>query len=245
LTDPLRPHVTGGTRQTAGGTGIARGPRGRTLAGVGLVDSAPETSQVVPVSTLRRGGQEDSFLKAEEALGIDANQDLRAELAAAARLLAFGLAFVFVYAAMSTFLNPSAFHSYLPTFLTGFEPGITDLILRAFAICEAGLAAGLLTRRYRYGASLLSAATLAGIVVINGDAFDVLFRNVGITFAAVALARLSDRNRADQMVHPPRRDVVGRRAGTNAVPGPVTSSPIEPDVMTSVHRADFRQKSQE
>ena len=65
------------------------------------------------------------------------------------------------------------------------------------------LSALLLTNRFTYVASMLAAATLLGIVVANPDAFEVLFRNVAIACAAVALA-LQDRQQRVRP-DPPRR----------------------------------------
>ncbi len=50
------------------------------------------------------------------------------------------------------------------------------------------LAAMLLAGRRLFVVSLLSALTMAGIVVLNLDSFGVLFRNVAIACAALSLA---------------------------------------------------------
>lgn len=118
-------------------------------------------------------------------------QDLVDRCRRPCQLLALGLAFVFLYAGVSTLLGPSTYRSYLPTFLSAGSPWSADLYLRSFAVYEVALAIGLLARRFRHEASLLSAVTLLGIVGVNADAFEVLFRNVAIAFAAFALASLT------------------------------------------------------
>lgn len=100
-------------------------------------------------------------------------------------LLRGGLAFVFLYAAMSSFLHPDTFARYFPAFLPS---AWARELLPGFAAFEVLLALGLLTRRFTYPAALLSALTLAGIVIMNPDAFEVLFRNIAIACAALALA---------------------------------------------------------
>ncbi len=117
--------------------------------------------------------------------------DPSAEQRSTSWLLALGLAFVFGYAAVSAFVSPATYRAYLPSFLPLPSQSTTDMLLRLFALYETGLAIGVLTRRFRHCAALLAAATLAAIVAVNGDAFEVLFRNVAIALAALALAQLS------------------------------------------------------
>ncbi|HEX2024049.1 MAG TPA: DoxX family membrane protein [Acidimicrobiales bacterium] len=100
--------------------------------------------------------------------------------------LRVGLAFVFVYAAATSLVDPEAAATYFPRQLPGDL--VVDVLLPAFAVYEILLAMALLSGRFTYIAALLAAVTLAGIVVVNADAFAVLFRNVAITCAALALA---------------------------------------------------------
>ena len=107
-------------------------------------------------------------------------------------LLRAGLAFAFLYAASASFLHPATFARYFPSFLPA--SWATEL-LPLFAVFEVVLAGLLLTSRFTYVASLLAAATLVGIVIANPDAFEVLFRNVAIACAALALALLNRQER--------------------------------------------------
>jgi uncharacterized membrane protein YphA (DoxX/SURF4 family) len=113
-------------------------------------------------------------------------------------LLRGGLAFAFLYAATASFLHPTTFARYFPSFMPG---AWAAELLPAFAVYEVVLSALLLTNRFTYTASLLAAATLLGIVVVNPDAFEVLFRNVALACAALALA-LQDRQQR-MKPHPP------------------------------------------
>lgn len=110
-------------------------------------------------------------------------------------LLRAGLAFVLSYAATSSFFHPETFARYFPSFLPG--TWATEL-LPVFAVFEMLLAVGLMTDRWTYGASMLAGLTLTAIIVVNPDAFDVLFRNVAIACGAFALAVQSRRERASR-----------------------------------------------
>jgi uncharacterized membrane protein YphA (DoxX/SURF4 family) len=103
-------------------------------------------------------------------------------------LLRGGLAFVFLFAAMSSFLDRETFAGYFPSFLP--SSWATEL-LPVFAVYEVVLAAALLSGRFTYPASVLAASTLVAITAANPDAFEVLFRNVAIACAALALAAQS------------------------------------------------------
>lgn len=111
----------------------------------------------------------------------------------AAVLMATGLAFVFIYAAVSAMMNPAAYRSFLPGFLDEAPSWVAEGALRSFGLVEVAVALGVLTRRYRYLASLVAAVTLVAIIAVNLNAFDILFRNVAIALAALALADLSQR----------------------------------------------------
>ncbi len=110
-------------------------------------------------------------------------------------LLRAGLAFVLVYAATSSFFHPQTFARYFPSFMP--QTWATEL-LPVFAVFEMLLAVGLMTDRYTAVASFLAGLTLIAIIVVNPDAFSVLFRNVAITCGAFALAVQSRRERAER-----------------------------------------------
>jgi uncharacterized membrane protein YphA (DoxX/SURF4 family) len=101
-------------------------------------------------------------------------------------LLRIGLATMFLYAAISSFLDPREWIGYLPSMLTSRINAET--ILHFFSVYELILAAWLLSGVYVRYAALLCAATLAGIVVTNFSLFAISFRDIGLIFAALALA---------------------------------------------------------
>lgn len=108
-------------------------------------------------------------------------------------ILRWGLAFVFFYAAIAGLLNPNNWVGYLPGFLTGaFSP---RLVLTALSVYEIILAALLFTGRKLRWAALLSAFTLAAIIIFNLNILEITFRDVGLMMASLALYGLIKNNK--------------------------------------------------
>jgi len=108
----------------------------------------------------------------------------------AALLLRVGLGFVLLYAAAGSFLEPLNWIGFFPAFL--FRLGIPEgLILGGFSLYEVALALWLLWGKRVVYPALLSALTFLGIVVFNLAAMDLVFRDLGLFFAALALAKLA------------------------------------------------------
>ena len=106
-----------------------------------------------------------------------------------ALLLRLGLAFTFLYAAISGFLEPDAWIGFFPEWLRVLLP--PNILLTTFGIFEIAIAFWLLSGRYIYWAAHIYALTMVGIVVFNLGALDITFRDIGLAFAALALAALS------------------------------------------------------
>jgi uncharacterized membrane protein YphA (DoxX/SURF4 family) len=104
-------------------------------------------------------------------------------------LLRVALAFVFSFAAVSSLLSPNDWIGYLPKAATQFVSG--DILLKVMSVYELALAAWLLSGKQTHFAALLSAATLAGITAANISLIAISFRDIGLIFAALALAALS------------------------------------------------------
>lgn len=100
-------------------------------------------------------------------------------------LIRGGLAFVFAYAALEMYMHPDVFIKYIPPFMGNLMN--LDIFLTLFGVGEAALAIWLLTGWKGTYASLLSLFLLIGIVVFNLEHFHILFRNVAIGSAALAL----------------------------------------------------------
>jgi uncharacterized membrane protein YphA (DoxX/SURF4 family) len=101
-------------------------------------------------------------------------------------LLRIGLASVFIYAAVSSTLDPREWVGYLPSLATDHIQAET--LLKLFSVYELVLAGWLLSGIYVRYAALLCAATLLGITVTNFSLFAISFRDIGLAFAALALA---------------------------------------------------------
>lgn len=100
-------------------------------------------------------------------------------------ILRIALAFVFLYASVSSFISPNDWIGYMPRFMRGIVPD--QLLLGGFSVAEIGLSAWLLSGLYVKYAALLAAAMLGGIVVLNPALLPITFRDVGLFIAALAL----------------------------------------------------------
>lgn len=100
-------------------------------------------------------------------------------------ILRTALAFVFLYAAISSFVSPNDWIGYMPKFMRGIVPD--GLLLGGFSVFEIVLSVWLLLGLYAKYAALLAAAMLGGIVVLNPALLPITFRDVGLFIAALAL----------------------------------------------------------
>ena len=68
------------------------------------------------------------------------------------------------------------------------------IFLPIFSVYEIALGLWLLSNKKTFYAAILSALTMAGIVIFNLQGMNVVFRDVTIFFAAAALAVLTKDN---------------------------------------------------
>ncbi len=106
-------------------------------------------------------------------------------------LLRIGLAITFVYAAVSGFLMPNDWVGFFPAWLTSFMPAYP--MLWGFGVFEIVIALALIFDKYTYWAAHIYTLTMVGIVAFNPGALIVTFRDIGLAFAAAALATLAKR----------------------------------------------------
>ncbi|MBI2048182.1 MAG: hypothetical protein HYT27_03505 [Parcubacteria group bacterium] len=104
-------------------------------------------------------------------------------------ILRLGLAFSFLYPAISAFFNPFAWIGYFPQFAHALIPN-DAFLLHSFGIVEIIIALWLLSGRRVFYPSIAAAVLLFLIVVFNFSQMDVVFRDLSIFAMAVALALL-------------------------------------------------------
>ncbi len=107
-------------------------------------------------------------------------------------LLRLSLAFSFIYVAIASFITPNNWIGFIPDFLPG------NFITRAyyltfFSFYEVLLGLWLLSNKKTFYAAILSSATLFAITITNISAMDIVFRDVSLFLAAVALTVLTKR----------------------------------------------------
>jgi len=110
-------------------------------------------------------------------------------------LLRVGLAIVFLYAAIASFMEPNSWIGFLPAFAREILP--TNVLLWLFSIYEILLALWLLSAKRTYLAALFATGTMLLIIIFNMGALDVIFRDVAILFMAIALAIMSKESRTN------------------------------------------------
>ncbi len=104
-------------------------------------------------------------------------------------LLRFGIAFSFIYVAVSAFLNPTNWLGFIPDFLTfGFNK---ELFLKFHATIDLILGLWLISGRKPFYASILSSIILFGIIILNIGSMEIIFRDVSILLMAIAFSVVS------------------------------------------------------
>ena len=109
-------------------------------------------------------------------------------------ILRWGLAFVFFYAAISSLINPNNWIGYLPSFVEYFIS--PRLFLTLFSFYEMALAVMLFVGKELKIISILSAASLAGVTAFNLSQLEVVIRDVGLVFMALALYELVKKDKS-------------------------------------------------
>lgn len=104
-------------------------------------------------------------------------------------LVRAGVAFALLYPSIAAFSDPIAWAGYFPAFVHQLPVDI-NLLLYAFGALEIVLALWLLSGRSIRFPAFLSALIILVIVLMNANDFGVLFRDVSIAFAALALCFL-------------------------------------------------------
>ena len=103
-------------------------------------------------------------------------------------LLRLGVAFAFLYPPINAVLDPYSWIGYFPSFLKDIAPEM--LLLHAFGLLEVALGLWILSGKRIFYPSLVAAGILLVIVAVNLGDFQVLFRDLSIAAAALALAAM-------------------------------------------------------
>ena len=100
--------------------------------------------------------------------------------------LRVGVAFAFIYPAVSAYFNPLSWVGFFPAFVLNIFPNDTFL-LQMFGISEIIIALWILSGKKIFIPSILATVYLLLIVAFNGQIFDVVFRDIPIALMALAL----------------------------------------------------------
>lgn len=101
-------------------------------------------------------------------------------------LLRLSIASVFLYAASAATFQPQNWIWYIPEFVRHIAPAL--LLLHVFSLYQVVLSIWILSGRKTFYAASLASLTLLGIIIVNFNVLDVLFRDFTIFFASLALA---------------------------------------------------------
>jgi len=103
--------------------------------------------------------------------------------------LRMGLAFTFIYAGISAFLSPDNWIGFLPLWLEVFLS--LNVFLYIHNVFVIFLGVWLLTNKKTYYSGIVSASFFLMLLVFNISSMDLIFRDVGLLFSALALIFLN------------------------------------------------------
>lgn len=103
-------------------------------------------------------------------------------------LLRLGIAFVYGYLAAEMYFLPAGFLKYIPQLMQRTIP--MDIFLLTVAVFHAFLVLWFISGWHTEYPAIISIFLMIGIIIPNLEFFDVLFRNVAIAAASLALAIL-------------------------------------------------------
>jgi uncharacterized membrane protein YphA (DoxX/SURF4 family) len=104
-------------------------------------------------------------------------------------IVRIGVAFCFLYAGIAGFINPDAWVGWFPKFMRDIVPEM--LLLQIWGVYEIVTGLWILSGKKIFIPSLLASLSLAGLIVFNFGTMDVIFRDVTILTATIALSVLN------------------------------------------------------
>ncbi|QSH39691.1 hypothetical protein JXR01_01645 [Candidatus Kaiserbacteria bacterium] len=106
------------------------------------------------------------------------------------RILRIGLAFAFIYPAVSAWFNPYAWVGYFPPIVLNLVGSNDIVLLHVFGVTEIIIGLWLIFGRKIFWPSVVASAYLVGIILLNLNQMDVIFRDISILAIALALIAL-------------------------------------------------------
>ena len=103
--------------------------------------------------------------------------------------LRIGLGFIFVYTSIAAFTNPNSWIGFVPDFVANFISKTS--VLYAHDVINLSLGLWIWSGKKTFYASIAACIVLIVIILSNITAFELIFRDIGLFFAALALAILS------------------------------------------------------
>ena len=103
----------------------------------------------------------------------------------ASLVLRVGVAFAFIYAAVAGFVDPDSWMGYFPDFVR-VVPETTLITL--WGILQIILALWIISGKKIFIPSVAASLSLAGLILENLGAMDIIFRDVTILAATISLA---------------------------------------------------------
>ena len=101
-------------------------------------------------------------------------------------ILRLGVAFAFLYAGIGGFISPDTWVGWFPKFMRDLVPEL--LLLQIWGVYEIVTAIWILSGWKIFIPSALASLSLLGLIIFNLNAMDVIFRDVTILCATIALA---------------------------------------------------------
>lgn len=105
-------------------------------------------------------------------------------------LLRFGVAFTFLYASISAFMNPTPWLNYFPSFMRKLAGD--ELLLWTWGAGELLIGIWLLIGYRIFIPSILAAGLMLGIFIFDFASMKIIFRNVCILCSSLSLAIISN-----------------------------------------------------
>lgn len=131
-------------------------------------------------------------------------------------LLRFGVAFTFLYASISAFIDPAPWLSYFPGFMR--EMVSDNILLLTWGIGELIISLWLLSGYRIFLPSIAASGLMLGIFIFDFDSLHITFRNMAILTTSIALAIMSNPHYHFNFIH----------NGKDAEETHTVNSPLEP-----------------